>query len=222
LKQISLYILLLGIAFPANAQELYTDLSHTDFRQYPDFNTKIELEQFKPELLNACVFFITNEIRAKKKLSILQHHQLLEAAATMHSNDMVDLDFFGHTNRKNKDRREPSDRAKQVGILNPFIAENIIEGFILEYKAGDEVIVISDGQFIDASSRDTLKARTYLELADSMMRIWMKSEGHRKNIVSKDALQLGCGCRLTYMKEFNNMPIVRATQCFQWFEVITE
>lgn len=213
-------ILLLLLSAPLFSQTIYDEIDHTNFRDYETFHTIIETNKLNTELLNACIFFATNDIRVKKKLSVLEHHPLLEEAAMLHSNEMVELDFFDHTNRKIKAHSEPNDRAQSVGISTPYIAENIIEGFILEYEAGFEVVPYAPGVFINPTSRDTLQARTYLELTDSMLSLWMNSKGHRENILSKEALQLGCGGALYLMRDFNDMPVIRATQCFQWFQVI--
>jgi hypothetical protein len=48
----------------------------------------------------------------------------------------------------------------------------------------------------------------------------MNSPGHRKNILSKDALQLGCGAAFFLTTEFNDMPTFYIVQNFQCFEPV--
>lgn len=201
----------------ADGQSIYDDLNHKNYRKSDILLQEVDPDNFKPELLNAAIFFATNEIRAKKKLGILKYHPLLSDAATIHSKDMAERDFFSHTNKKNKKHKEPDDRARVVGITNPKIAENIIEGFLLVYKSGQSIIPKDKGVFLDPATRKQLPFHTYISLADQLMVNWMSSDGHKANILSEDALELGCGTALFIMNDFNDMPAVKATQNFQWF-----
>ncbi|MBN2486113.1 MAG: CAP domain-containing protein [Bacteroidales bacterium] len=204
------------------SQSIYDSLEVPGFRQYKPFNEKIDVGNFSHDRLNAAVFFCTNEIRKKHNLNQLKHNAGLEAAANLHSRDMAKQGFFSHTNPKIKKHREPKDRALMVGIQNPHIAENIIEGFILGYTSGQAVIIAGKGVFYDKTNTP-LPVRTYLELADNLLHQWMGSEGHKANILSADAIEMGCGSAIYFMEEFNDMPAVKATQNFQWFvPVITE
>lgn len=214
-----LIILLFTILFPLvlKSQGIYDSLNLADFRKYEPFNTKIDVKNFNAEILNAAVFFATNEIRKKHKLPQLKYNASLGVSATMHSTDMAKGNFFDHTNNKNKKHKEPEDRALLADIKNPHIAENIIEGFLLVYTSGDVVISGEPGVFYKNENYIPIPFRSYLELADELLRQWMDSEGHRDNILSKDAVELGCGSALFRMKDFNEMPCVKCTQNFQWF-----
>jgi uncharacterized protein YkwD len=46
----------------------------------------------------------------------------------------------------------------------------------------------------------------------------MHSPEHKKNILSQDALELGCGTCFFTDAKFNDMPTFMATQNFQWYE----
>lgn len=213
----SLYLLL---SQHAVSQKIYTELDYTNFREHASFNMAIDINKFDSLLLNACIFFATNEIRVKKRLTPLEYNSALEASSMLHAEDMATLNFFSHTNNKNKKHRDPEDRAIAVGISNPHVAENIIEGFVIQYKSGMDVIAEKPGEFVNPKTHDTLNLHSYLSLTDNILNQWMHSEGHRKNILAKDALELGCGVSLYYMPDFNMMPTVKAVQSFQWFEKV--
>jgi len=220
-KFITGIVLMLYVSFGlVKAQDLYTEINTSNFRENPIFNQIIDTLEFQPAILNAAVFHLTNEIRLNKKLPAIGFNDKLAEAATMHSKDMAVLGFFSHTNTQNIKHKEPKDRARIIGIKNPHIAENIIEGFILKYSSGDPVIVKSPGIFLNPDTREHLPFHTYLTLAEVMIDSWMHSRGHKKNILSENAIQLGCGTYLYYMSDFNNMPTVKVTQCFQWFEPV--
>jgi uncharacterized protein YkwD len=116
-------------------------------------------------------------------------------------------------------RRDPSARGKLAGISNPSLAENIAEGFGLNYRPGAPIYPknIEKGEFSYSSNGPLLENHTYISLAESLLVQWMNSPGHRSNILSKSALQMGCGVYFYRDRSFYNIFKCRATQNFQWF-----
>jgi uncharacterized protein YkwD len=57
-------------------------------------------------------------------------------------------------------------------------------------------------------------------LGDALLRDWMNSREHKKNILSRDARQLGCGVAFYTNAEFNDMPSCMAVQDFQWYNPV--
>jgi uncharacterized protein YkwD len=170
-------------------RDSYKTVTHKNFRTNAAFNAKIDLGNIDYPLLNAAIFYLTNEQRAKKGKKPLEYHSALEIAAWNHSASMARKNFFSHDNHKEKNRRDSDDRGKLAGIANPSIAENI---------------AYSDGENEDA---------TYMEIAVMFIETWMDSPGHKENILSGDALQLGCGAYYLDGTWYG-------TQNFQWFEKI--
>ena len=76
------------------------------------------------------------------------------------------------------------------------------------------------GKFSYPGKNELIEPNTYLMVADALLNAWMHSEGHRKNILSDNALQLGVGTWLFFDKKFNQMPTFMATQNFQEYEKI--
>jgi uncharacterized protein YkwD len=198
----------------------YYSYSAENFRNSNLFKDTIDLKNPDLQRLNAIIFYMTNEVRRKHNLKVLAYEPLLEKSATIHSNNMVTQDFFDHINPNSSKLRAPDDRARFVGIKNPFLAENIIETFVLQYKAGKQVYAGTKGIFRNKPNGYPIKAHTYLSLGESILKDWMNSPHHRSNILSKDALQLGCGTAYYLKKDFNDMPSVMATQNFQLFEPV--
>ncbi|MFW5793668.1 MAG: CAP domain-containing protein [Bacteroidota bacterium] len=193
-KFISIFILLLisGSAFSQINwdYDLYEQMNHKNFRNNPMFSQTIDFNNPDLPLLNATLFFMTNEVRAKKRRKLLDYNKNLEIAAYQHSKSMVVLNFYSHINSIQPQRATPQKRGKFAGIKNPFIAENI-------------------------AYADTRSSDTYLEIAEFIMDLWMKSPNHKSNILSKDALELGCGAYFSENRVF-------ATQNFQWYEMVIE
>lgn len=180
-----LTLLLLCFALTAYAQNYYDgSIKLEGFRQVSKFKEKINNANPDYAALNACIFFATNEQRQKFGKKLLPYNIGLEAAAWYHSKHMVEKDFFDHDNPKEINRKTTSDRAKLAGISNASIAENI--------------------------AAMSLSSATYLSLADDFIKMWMKSLGHKDNILSSQATAMGCG---VFIKE----GYAKATQVFQWF-----
>jgi uncharacterized protein YkwD len=109
---------------------------------------------------------LVNEERRKQRLSSLQLDETLRAIARNHDDDMLARNFFGHVNPSGEG---PSDRiARQHRRLIGMTGENIWE---------------SSG---DYPSR-------HPDLAAEIMQAWMKSPGHRENILRKEFTHLGVG-----------------------------
>jgi uncharacterized protein YkwD len=192
----------------------------TDFRKDPLYQQPIDFDSIDFSRIQQVIFYLTNEIRQKNNLKTLIYAAELEKSATMHARDMIKDNFFDHINPNDKLKRTPNDRALLCGISNPALAENIIEGFGLQYKANDKVYTPDPGRFSKTPGGPVLKPNTYLEQGEAMLDGWMHSRDHRLNILSKDALQLGCGVAYFVNTSFNDMPSFYAVQNFQCYELI--
>ena len=104
----------------------------------------------------------------------------------------------------------------------PKIAENIATNFGITYRAGTSVYPRDrvNGTFSYTPSGAIIPNHTYLSLADALVTQWMNSPGHRANILSTNAFQLGCGLYFYHDSSFYNMMKIKATQNFQWFYTI--
>lgn len=76
-------------------------------------------------LVSDAVVCLTNQVRAFHGLPALRRDTRLDAAARLHSQDMEDRDFFGHTN---PDGLNPSARAQAQGYTLG-AGENIAKGY---------------------------------------------------------------------------------------------
>ena len=163
----------MGIATPLQAQRKWNDkyyqtLNDENFRDFKLFNKPLNLKNIDYKVLNAVVFFVSNEARLERGLTALEYQPNLEIMAWNHSRSMGFRDFFDHVNKKDKKRKEPTDRAAMAGITNPAVAENI-------------------------SAIGGRRFGTYLDLADHLIDGWIDSAPHRKTLYGTDAVQLGCG-----------------------------
>lgn len=224
MKKMMVFCVLLFVAVPVMAQweaSDYLKYDYTNFEQNPLFHERIDFNDIDIRLAHAAIFFMTNKIRVEHGLQPLAYLEELECAAWNHAKHMVEGNFFSHTDNHNSGWREVGDRYRQCGIVNPNGAENIATEFGLEYQAGTPLYVLDkhNGVFSYTPNGEPLPARTYLSLAEVLLESWMNSPGHRKNILSENGLQLGCGIYFFPDPSFNNIMSVKAVQNFQRFEL---
>jgi uncharacterized protein YkwD len=148
--------------------EDYKKWDHRNFRQNQSFNEPFSISNPDYLLLDAALFFITNEERSKVGIPPMRYHKYLEVAAYNHSLKMATTGFFSHYNSIDVSRKSTGDRGKLAGITNPHIAENIAYNFP---KNGS----------------------TYMQVAALVIKQWMNSPGHKENILSKSGRQMGVG-----------------------------
>ncbi len=191
-----------------------------NFRKESSYTEAIDFNNVDFERINAVIFYLTNETRTKFHLKPLLYAPELEHTAMMHANDMIRGDFFSHLNEKDPQKRTPNDRARLCNISNPYLSENIIEGFGLQYKAHETVYLRGSGKFSKSEKGELIKPHTYLSLGEALIAGWMNSPEHRKNMLSKDAMQIGCGSAKFINHDFNDMPTFYVVQNFQCYQPI--
>ncbi len=208
------------ISFLAEAQSWTTDSyskydKTTFYRQEALYNT-IDFKKIDFPLLQAAIFYITNEERIKAKLKPFEYHSKIERIASEHARDMVKYGFYSHTS-KIRIKRTVQDRFHLEGLNPKFYGENICSTYGLEYEVGRKVNPpYPQGVFTYAftSKREPIPPHTYISLAKEVVNLWMKSPGHRQNILNPNFTSLGCGASLYFEKSFYDMPYFKVVQNF--------
>lgn len=222
LKSILVYLIFSCPFVLINATgDVYKQYDYQNYRKCADLQNVIDFGSINYDLLNAAVFFRTNEIRVSHGKTALDFHPALEAAAQLHADDMIKGDFFAHENPRRKDRKEPADRFRLSGIENPMPAENIANSFAIKYKANTAVYVIDQKEALYTYELNgkAIERHTYLSFAESVVEQWMNSAGHRANILRDTAKELGCAC-VFYRDKVAEMPKFMCVQNFQLYEPV--
>jgi len=146
----------------------YSKWNHSNFRQNKMFNQPFSISEPDYLLLDAALFFMTNEERSKIGVAAMRYHRLLEVAAYNHSMKMATTGFFSHQNSVDASRSSTSDRGKLAGVSNPSFAENIA------YNHPES-------------------GSSYLQVAEKLIDQWMNSPGHKENILSAKGRQMAAG-----------------------------
>jgi uncharacterized protein YkwD len=127
-----------------------------------------------------------NDERTDRKLRELEWDERLSRIARAHSEDMARRRFFDHVN---PDGKSPTDRGKAAGYecrkargsyYRVGLAENLYQGSLYS-----RIRIKGTERIYDWNSPE--------EIAKQSVSGWMKSPGHRRNILEKDYSQTGVG-----------------------------
>lgn len=151
-----------------------------------ELKTESKMPIIDPLLLEKKIHFLVNAERDKRKLKKLEWNEKLAVIARKHSADMAKRNYFSH---KSPEGTDPTSRAKESGfncqkkygnLIRSGIGENIFQNHI--YKS---VTYIGENAYYDY--------RTLDEIAETTVEGWMKSDGHRENILDSGYDSEGIG-----------------------------
>lgn len=193
----------------------YERFTSTQFFQLAVVNQPINYKKLDRGLLQAAMFYVTNEERIKYGLTPFEHSDLIEKVASGHANDMVSYNFYSHVSRV-KGKKTIGERFANEGVRRMLIGENISSSIGLQYQDGRKInIPRSGGMYTYASAtHEIILPHTYLSYAREVVQLWMNSPSHRKSILNPNFEQLGCGSQVYSNREFYNVPYLMGVQCF--------
>ena len=211
MKVIFVSILILTSLTSGWDHEYYSQFSHENFFVRTDVNQKIDLNSFDRDLMEAAIFYATNETREKKKRKTFQFSSVLLKSSRGHSEAMREKKFFDHVNRKDRKVRTLTKRIIRAGGGFTGFAENIARVNIYKLGKKGTYFVNEKGDKVNSKGKP-LQTKTYKELAQDVVDKWMHSSGHRKNILANHSF-LGCGTtEIIYSKD--DIPEILITQNF--------
>ena len=187
---------------------------NSNFSKDAKFDRTIDFENPDYTLLNEAVFHATNEARASGGRNEVTFHKTLAKASQRYAKRQALRNFLAHEDPTGGPKK-PADRVIAAGAINPFIAENLATAAGYPIESGEKIYVRDNGTFARTPDGPSLKAHSYRSFARDVVVQWLNSPGHRKNLLSKDALELGTGVYIFFQ---GDMPSFVAIQMFQLYE----
>ncbi|MBC6367842.1 CAP domain-containing protein [Algoriphagus sp. AK58] len=191
-------------------------LTSAAFFKSQSLHQAIDFKKVDYSLLQAAIFFFTNEERIKAGLPSLRHSKESQLAANGHAQDMVSHNFFSHTSPI-RFRRTLRDRLNRQGTNPKYIGENIISLHGIQYQEGKKIgkpTVPGEFNYLQTSRKESIPPHTYYSFAQKVVQLWMNSPGHRQNILNPLFTHLGCGAQVYFDSNFYQMPYFMAVQNF--------
>lgn len=194
----------------------YNRYSVQEFFRLEAIYKPINFKNIDRPLLNAAIFYVTNEMRKKRGLPLLKHLSSAEKVAKDHADDMVNYNFYSHYS-KVPGKKLLTDRLKIEGLDPYCYAENISSSNGLQYEYGRKVNPPgSSGIFtyVSRSKREEIVPHTYISFARSVLILWMNSRDHKINIINTCYEYMGCAAAYYGDDTFYDMPNFISVQCF--------
>lgn len=182
------------------------------------YDATIDFRAIDYDRLAASCLLASNEARIANGAKAVSHHPKLELTSRKYAISMSRDQFFAHEHPSDPSQRTPEIRARKSKITNPFIAENLalIQGYPVPNATP---VFVREGGFSISANGPIIKPHTYRSVAKYVVQGWLDSPGHRRNLLSGDAVQLGCAAALTSQGE---MPMFLFVQNFQFYEPISK
>jgi len=174
-------------------------MSTRAFFKLSQVNQRMDMQNLNHTLLSAAVFHETNQRRQEYGRTRLDHLPRLDEAARIHAQSMARYDYLSHTNPRQRNLRTPGDRLKAVGLKPSYYAENVATHFGIQYESGTPVYRTErrgETQYSYNPGGPPIPRHTYRSFAESLLDQWMRSSGHRGNILSGDPEFLGAACEM--------------------------
>ena len=181
-------------AQPGNSVERLLEGDWTQFQTLDAAREDLNPSAVRTNVLAAAVLHATNQQRQSHGLPALKFHEGAQTAAAMQARIMRDRGSISHENPERPELRTLQDRARAAGLRYRFVAENVATAFALQYESGKAFYSRQEnGNTILSYSPGgkPIPRHTYASFAESLVQNWMKSPGHRQNILSQQATHMG-------------------------------
>ena len=164
---------------------LYSNTTWKNFYLRKDIQNAIDINQIDYGLLNACLFYATNKIRATYKKKPLEFNAQLRDVALIHSYNMVTQNFFSHDNPKASKFKTMKSRIDASGYKAQAMGENIAKRFL-----------------------ELAHPLTYIELANQTIDAFYHSPDHKANMLNPSFTE---NAQAVYFYKKNASPYVYFT-----------
>lgn len=164
-----------------------------DLAAQPALAAPIDPAHFDAALMAAAIFQETNRVRQQLGLPLFRQLKKLDEAASL---EAVVGRVYQPPSHNNPfpDIGTPAERVKYVGLTGR-VGENIalLSIYVLDSGVGVGVTQRAGRRvFVHELTGAELQRATYAGFATAVVDAWMKSPGHRANIIEPGMVYLGC------------------------------
>ena len=205
------------LSVPVHGQtnaSLFQNYDADTFAKLPQAQDTIDFERVDRRLLSAAVFHETNRRRLRHDLPALAYRDSVREVADLQARYMKQTGKVSHEQADPK-YRTLKDRLASAELRPRFAGENVALTFGLRYESGSSFYIRTENGkkiFSKTPNGAPIPPHTYLSFAQELVAQWMRSPGHRKNILHPDARFLGAASRPA--RDDSGMAIFYSCQVF--------
>lgn len=181
---IALVVLVAAVGFPGKILGLQPP-------RKPNLESRIDPGHFDAALLASAIFSETNRVRRQHRLSTCAASERADAAATLQASLGAARHTLSHEN-PNRGLDTVLDRAIAAGLAPVSVAENLAVESAFDVRGATRFTVRRP---LLAGAGETVPPgppHTYESLAQSVVNRWLRSPGHRANLLDPRWTLLGC------------------------------
>ena len=154
---------------------------------------------FDQALVSEALIYFSNLERCEQGLQPLAASALLQRAAEGHSRWQADHQTMAH--RSTQPGRETlPERVISVGYPYGFLAENLAQTPLYDFQ-GAPFVIGGPCAFEDTQGA-SIPVMSYGRTAEYIVDLWMRSPGHRRNLLNEAVTEAGGGAGLAPETEF--------------------
>ena len=173
-------------------------LTPEEFARRPEVQARVDFGHFDRELMAAAIFQETNRVRAQLGLAPFAHQPQLDRAADLKAAVGVVQTELTHENPVPM-MAKPSDRVVAAGLSYRQVGENIARLSLYDLLPGTSQVIVRERagrtEFLNPATRRPAELLSYAGFAETLLRSWMNSPGHRAHIVNPELTALGTAAR---------------------------
>ncbi|HYC71506.1 MAG TPA: CAP domain-containing protein [Opitutaceae bacterium] len=176
-----------------------------------EFSAAITPESFDARRLARAIFAETNRVRRGLELDELMPSDEADAAASIQASLGYMPGLVPHTNPF-YGVATLAERVQRVGLSAVRAGENAARLPIIDTRGQDHFgYKVEDGVklAVDLETGERFGPHTYASCAADFVRRWMKSPGHRENLLSRNFRVLGCAVQLMRYDDFDQIYAVQ-------------
>ncbi|MBK7633139.1 MAG: hypothetical protein IPJ13_01805 [Saprospiraceae bacterium] len=146
-------------------------------------NNRIVKDEIDFDLLNAAIFYCTNNERNRLNLPLCDFHDKLLDSSVLHSLQMKLHNFFSHENPIDNRYRNLDNRINTLksNTFNGFycIGENIADYPVINSKGKSFIVknIINSQRYFSVDGLCEIHPYTYIEFATTVVGGWMNYQG---------------------------------------------
>lgn len=160
-------------------------------------DAQIPIDRINQAMLSRAILAEVNHVRCQKgRRALALAHDNLTSVALGHSTWMASAGTMSHVGGRDTGRTL-TDRVRRAGLRPATYAENL--AFLPRYRFGGKPFKIADRSSCRFMSVDgnRIGQHSYGSLAREVVRMWMQSPGHRRNLLDPTQRRMSAAASLS-------------------------